>query len=83
MTQGVIHQDSQGRIISVNPAAERIMGLNHYNMQEENSNYHCKAIHEDGTEFPDEKHPSTIALKTGKEVKKCSHGCFKSSKKEL
>ncbi len=35
MTQGVIHQDSKGRIISVNPAAERIMGLNHYTMQSE------------------------------------------------
>ena len=35
MTQGVIHQDSMGRILSVNPAAERIMGLNHYTMQGE------------------------------------------------
>ena len=41
MTQGVIHQDSLGRIISVNPAAEQIMGLNHYTMQGETSNYHC------------------------------------------
>ena len=27
MTQGVIHQDSEGRIISVNPAAEKDTGI--------------------------------------------------------
>ena len=80
MTQGVIHQDSVGRIISVNPAAEQIMGLNHYTMQGETSNYHCKAIHEDGTDFPAETHPSMIALKTGKEVRNVVMGVFNPQK---
>ncbi|MGP8024016.1 MAG: PAS domain S-box protein [Methanobacterium sp.] len=81
MTQGVIHQDSLGRIISVNPAAEKIMGLNHYSMQGETCNYHCKAIHEDGTDFPEDKHPSMIALKTGKEVRDVVMGVFNPQKK--
>jgi PAS domain S-box-containing protein len=80
MTQGVIHQDSEGRIISVNPAAEQIMGLNYYTMQGETSNYHCKAIHEDGNDFPAETHPSMIALKTGKEVRNVVMGVFNPQK---
>ncbi len=47
MTQGVIHQDSLGRILSINPAAEEIMGFNP-SMIGETINYHGKAIHEDG-----------------------------------
>ncbi len=82
MTQGVIHQDSEGHIISANPAAERILGLNHYNMQGEISNYHCKAVHEDGTDFPIEAHPSTIALKTGKKVRNVVMGIFNPQKEK-
>ena len=44
-------------------------------------NYHCKAVHEDGTDFPDETHPSMIALKTGKEVRNVVMGVFNPQKK--
>jgi PAS domain S-box-containing protein len=81
MTQGVIHQDLNGRIISVNPAAEMIMGLNHYTKPGETCNYHCKALHEDGTDFPADTHPSMIALKTGKEVRNVVMGVFNPQKK--
>ena len=75
MTQGVIHQDSGGRIISINPAAEEIMGLNP-SMNVETINYHGNAIHEDGTDFPAENHPSMIALKTGEVVRNVVMGVF-------
>ncbi len=80
MTQGVIHQDSKGRIISINPAAEEIMGLNSSSMNGETFNYHNKAIHEDGSDFPSENHPSIIALKTGKVVRNVVMGIFNSQK---
>jgi len=35
-----------------------------------------KAIHEDGSDFPGETHPSMIALKTGKEVRNVVMGVF-------
>jgi PAS domain S-box-containing protein len=82
MTQGIIHQDLDGSIISVNPAAEQIIGLNHYTMKDETSNYHYKAIHEDGTDFPAEIHPSMIALKTGREVRNVVMGVFNSQKEK-
>lgn len=70
MTQGVIYRDSKGRITSMNPAAEKIMGYkvdDIVNKKIEDPIW--KAIHEDGTEFPAETHPAIVALKTGKTVK--------------
>ena len=81
MTQGVIHQDSKGCIISINPAAEEIMGLN-LSMNNETINYHRKAIHEDGTDFPAKNHPSMIALKTGKVVRNVVMGVFNPHKEK-
>ena len=70
MTQGVIHQDANGYIISANPAALRIMELNHNMMNSETYfNHHPDSIHEDGTDFPLETHPSMVALKTGKGIR--------------
>ncbi len=82
MTQGVIHQDSTGRVISINPAAEEIMGLNFSFMNGETFNYHSKAIHEDGSDFPAENHPSMIALKTGKVVRNVVMGVFNTQKEK-
>ncbi len=81
MTQGVIYQDSEEHIISINPAALQIMGLDH-SIIDESRNNHCKAIREDGTDFPAETHPSTIALKTGKEVRNVVMGVFNPQKEE-
>jgi PAS domain S-box-containing protein len=80
MSQGVIYQDLEGRITSINPAAEQIMGINDYEKPFEICNYHNKCIHEDGTDFPIEKHPSIIAFNTGKEVKNVIMGVFNAEK---
>jgi PAS domain S-box-containing protein len=80
MSQGVVYQDGDGRIISANPAAERILGLTLDQMQGKTSfDPNWKAVHEDGSDFPGEDHPSTIALATGKEVKNVVMGIFNPS----
>ena len=77
MAQGVTYQDSEGRIISANPAAEKILGLSLEQMQEKTSvDPSWKSIHEDGSDFPGDTHPSTIALQTGRVVNDVIMGVF-------
>lgn len=67
MAQGVVCQDAEGKIISANPEAERILGLTFAEMKERTSNHpDWKTIHEDGSVMPGSEHPSMVALKTGK-----------------
>jgi PAS domain S-box-containing protein len=77
MVQGVLYQDAHGKIVAANPAAERILGLTIDQMIERTSvDARWRAIHEDGTEFPSETHPSKIALQTGKPVMNTVMGIF-------
>jgi PAS domain S-box-containing protein len=70
MVQGVVYQDREGRIVSANPAAETILGLSREEIRERTSLDHTwRAIHEDGSEFPGETHPSMVALATGREIR--------------
>jgi PAS domain S-box-containing protein len=70
MTQGIVYQDSNGKIISANPAAEKILGLSYDQMIGRTSrDPRWKATHEDGSDFIENEHPSMIALKKGKIVK--------------
>ena len=77
MLQGVVHQDVNGRIIAMNPAAERILGktraefLGASSLQEEQ---HC--IRENGQPFPGQDHPSMVALRTGLPVRGVIMGVF-------
>ena len=77
MIQGVVYQDEEGKITSANPAAERILGLSLDQMQGRTSTdpmWH--AIHEDGSPWPGDEHPSMVALLTGEEVKNALMGVF-------
>lgn len=77
MSQGVVYQDGIGKIISCNPAAERILGLTLDQMQGKTSfDPHWRAIHEDGTDFEGDNHPSMISLKSGKKVNNVIMGIF-------
>lgn len=77
MSQGVVYQDAEGKIISCNPAAERVLGLTIDQMQgRTSSDPRWKAIHEDGTDFTGDTHPSMQALKTGKKVRNVIMGVF-------
>lgn len=77
MSQGVVYQDKDGKIISCNPAAERILGLTINQMKGRTSlDPRWKAIHEDGTNFTGNDHPSMLSLKSGKKVRNVIMGVF-------
>ena len=77
MTLGVVYQNAAGAIISANLAAERILGLSFDQMTGRTSlDPRWKAIHEDGSDFSGETHPSMVALKTGKKVRDVIMGVF-------
>jgi PAS domain S-box-containing protein len=67
--QGVVYQDAAGKIISMNPAAVRILGktpaefLGSSSVEEEHG-----TIREDGSPFPGLEHPAMVALRTGRQL---------------
>ena len=66
MAEGVVCQAATGEIIAVNPAAERIQGRSASQLLGMTSDSpDWQAIHEDGTPFPGQDHPSMATLRTG------------------
>ena len=66
MHEGLTFQDADGVIQVCNPAAERILGLTADQMMGRSSlDPRWRAIREDGSDFPGEEHPATVALHTG------------------
>ena len=66
MLHGVVHQAADGRIIAMNPAAERILGRTRAEMlgtTSEQAEQHT--VREDGSVFPAAEHPVMVALTTG------------------
>jgi PAS domain S-box-containing protein len=77
MAQGVVYQDTKGKITSANPAAERILGLSLDQMQGRTSlDPRWKAVDEDKNELHGEQHPAMVALQTGKPVVDFVQGVF-------
>ena len=77
MAEGVVHQDAGGAIVSANPEALRMLGLTLDQITGRTSlDSRWRAIHEDGSEFPGETHPSMMALRTGKSVRDVRMGVF-------
>ncbi|MDD4689553.1 MAG: PAS domain S-box protein [Eubacteriales bacterium] len=67
MAQGVVYQAADGRILSANPAAERILGLSLDQMMGMSSlDPGWGTIREDGSKISGSDHPSMIAIRTGK-----------------
>jgi PAS domain S-box-containing protein len=67
MSEGIVYEDHDGKIISANSTAERLLGLSLDQMQGRTSlDPRWKAIHEDGSPFPGETHSLNVAAKTGK-----------------
>ncbi len=70
MAQGVVYQDELGRIITANPAAQRIFNLGLSDLTGRSAlESGWQAIHEDGTPFTGEEQPAMVALRTGQEVR--------------
>jgi PAS domain S-box-containing protein len=66
MSMGVLYQEKNGAIISLNQAAERILGITLDRIRTpEQVDRNLAMVHEDGTFFPAGEHPSLQALKTG------------------
>jgi|GEM_PF-586925 len=83
MAQGVVYQDSQGRITHANPAAEKLLGLTMDQMQGRvSADPEWRAIRADGTDFPGHEHPAMIALSDGKPVINVEMGVYHPQKKE-
>ncbi len=78
LSQGVVIHGPDGRILLVNPAAERILGLTAAQMSGLTpTDAALRIIHEDGSPFPGETHPASVALATGHEVRDVVMGVHK------
>jgi|GEM_PF-76625 len=77
MLQGVVHQDSTGKIISMNPAAERILGKTREQFQGSSSvEEEHNTIREDGSLFSGNEHPAMVTLRTGKSLQNINMGVY-------
>jgi PAS domain S-box-containing protein len=70
MQQGVVYQSADGRILSVNPAAERILGETAAELiGREPRPTVPRTIREDGAPLPVSEQPWAVAAATGREVR--------------
>ena len=69
MNDGLVVQDSQGKIVQFNDAALELLGLSSDQLLGRTSmDPRWQSIKEDGNSFPGEEHPAMLALKTGKKI---------------
>jgi len=69
MFQGVVYQDIEGKVISMNPAAELILGKTQSAFLGKTlGDSENQTFKEDGSPFSDEEHPAMRALNTGHKV---------------
>ena len=74
MLQGVVYQDADGTIISMNPAAERILGKGPEDFLGSSSvTVEHETLRKDGTAFPGLEHPAMVALRTGRAGARRAH----------
>lgn len=77
MLQGVVYQDAAGRVLAMNPAAKRILGKTETEFLGKTSmDVERHTLREDGSRFPGIKHPSMVALQTGREVRDVVMGVY-------
>ena len=83
MSQGVVLQDSESKIIEANNAACDILGLSIDQMTGKTAyDPRWKLIHEDGSTYDPDEMPSSIALRTCKRVKDVICGIYVPEKDE-
>jgi PAS domain S-box-containing protein len=83
MVQGVICTDQNGVIVSVNPAAEKMLGVKLKDIKDKKtSQMKWKTVDANGLEFDTTKYPDALAIKTGKEIKDVVIGIYNGSAKQ-
>ncbi len=69
INEGFVVHDKSDKIVSANEAATKILGLTYNQLVGKDSfDPRWKALHEDGSPFAPEDHPSMISLRTGDSV---------------
>ncbi len=84
MSQGVIYYNAEGKVVSINPAAEHILGITAQDLfgrSPEDPLF--PAFRMNGDPLSGEQHPVIIALRTGKKVENFSYGTFNPKRKDL
>ncbi len=77
MLQGVVYHDADGTILSMNPAAEKILGKTREEFLGSSSvGQEHFTIKEDGSPFPGLEHPAMVSLRTGQEVHNVMMGVY-------
>jgi PAS domain S-box-containing protein len=70
LAEGVVLHDAEGRIVTCNPAAERILGLTLDQMRGLTArDPRWGSIHEDGTPYTPDQHPSVVTRLTGRSIR--------------
>ena len=66
IAEGIILHDADGAVLECNASAEEILGLRRAEMMgHKGFDASLHPIHEDGTAFPAETHPTVVTLRTG------------------
>ncbi|BCL33776.1 PAS domain S-box protein [Nostoc sp. MS1] len=78
MSEGIVLQQADGKIITCNASAERILGLNREQIIGRTSDDgRWLTIREDGSPFPSDEYPAMITLRTGKPCSNVNLGIYK------
>ncbi len=70
MSEGLVIQAADGRIVEANAAAESVLGLTREQLLGKSSvdpDWH--AVREDGSDYPGEEHPAMVTLRTGQSLR--------------
>lgn len=77
LTVGVVYHLADGKIISANNAAQKMLGVTLKQLQGRTSlDPRWRTVHEDGSDFPGSEHPSMVALLNAKPVNDVTMGVF-------
>ncbi len=84
MAQGAIYQNARGEILSINPSAERILGVSGTEISNNHALFsRCRFIREDGADFPESEFPGTLALQTGRSIEGVIMGARRNHSRKL
>ncbi|PKL63124.1 MAG: hypothetical protein CVV31_02095 [Methanomicrobiales archaeon HGW-Methanomicrobiales-2] len=80
---GVAIQSPDGTVTAMNPAAGRLLGV----AGEEIGNIdaihaHLRTVHEDGSPYPAEEHPSMVTARTGRPVRDAVMGIYRPEERD-